>query len=37
MTIVAQDPSIGNDRGMLRATLPVPADRFEPGPRSRRF
>jgi hypothetical protein len=37
MTIVAQDPSIGNDRGMLRATVPVPADRLEPGPRSHRF
>lgn len=37
MTIVAQDPWIGNDRGMLRATVPVPADRLEPGPRSHRF
>jgi hypothetical protein len=37
MTIVAQDPSVGDDRGMLRATVPVPADRLEPGPRSHRF
>ena len=37
MTIVAQDPSVGNDRGMLRASVPVPADRLEPGPRSHRF
>ncbi len=37
MTIVAQDPSVGNDRGMLRATVPVPADRLEPGPRGHRF
>lgn len=37
MTIVAQDPSVGNERGMLRATVPVPADRLEPGPRSHRF
>jgi hypothetical protein len=33
MTIVAQDPSVGNAQGMLRATVPVPADRIEPGPR----
>jgi hypothetical protein len=37
MTIVAQDPSVGDERGMLRATVPVPADRLEPGPRSHRF
>jgi hypothetical protein len=37
MTIVAQDPSVGDARGMLRATIPVPADRLEPGPRSHRF
>src|SRR4029077_13520303 len=37
MTIVAQDPSVGNAQGMLRATVPVPADRLEPGPRSHRF
>lgn len=37
MTIVAQDPSVGTERGMLRATVPVPADRLEPGPRSHRF
>ena len=37
MTIVAQDPSVGNERGMLRATVPVPADRLEPGPRGHRF
>lgn len=37
MTIVAQDPSVGNERGMLQATVPVPADRLEPGPRSHRF
>ena len=37
MTIVAQDPSVGNQRGMLRATVPVPADRLEPGPRGHRF
>jgi hypothetical protein len=37
MTIVAQDPSVGDARGMLRATVPVPAARLEPGPRSHRF
>jgi hypothetical protein len=37
MTIVAQDPSVANAQGMLRATVPVPADRLEPGPRSHRF
>jgi len=37
MTIVAQDPSVGDDQGMLRATVPVPADRLDPGPRSHRF
>ena len=37
MTIVAQDPSVGGERGMLRATVGVPADRLEPGPRSHRF
>ena len=37
MTIVAQDPSVGGERGMLRASVPVPADRLEPGPRSHRF
>jgi len=37
MTIVAQDPSVGDAHGMLRATVPVPADRLEPGPRSHRF
>ena len=37
MTIVAQDPSVGNERGMLRAVVPVPDDRLEPGPRSQRF
>lgn len=37
MTIVAQDPSVGDERGILRATVPVPADRLEPGPRSHRF
>ena len=33
MTIVAQDPSVGGEQGMLRASVPVPADRLEPGPR----
>lgn len=37
MTIVAQDPSVNDDQGMLRATVPVPADRLDPGPRSHRF
>jgi hypothetical protein len=37
MTIVAQDPSVGGEQGMLRANVPVPADRLEPGPRSHRF
>ena len=37
MTIVAQDPSVGGEQGMLRASVPVPADRLEPGPRSHRF
>ena len=37
MTIVAQDPSVGGEYGMLRASVPVPADRLEPGPRSHRF
>ena len=37
MTIVAQDPSVGGEQGMLRASVPVPADRLEPGPRGHRF
>ena len=37
MTIVAQDPSVSDGQGMLRATVPVPADRLDPGPRSHRF
>jgi hypothetical protein len=37
MTIVAQDPSVTGQHGMLRASVPVPADRLEPGPRSHRF
>jgi hypothetical protein len=37
MTIVAQDPSVSGEQGMLRANVPVPADRLEPGPRSHRF
>ncbi len=37
MTILAQDPSWTDNGGILRATVPVPADRLEPGPRSHRF
>lgn len=38
MTIIAQDPSVRRpDGGIVRAKVPVPVDRLEPGPRSHRF
>jgi hypothetical protein len=43
MTIIAQDPSVwdptthDHSRRVLRATVRVPADKLEPGPRSHRF
>lgn len=38
MTIVAQDPAVRDASGnILKATVPVPADRFMPGPVGHRF
>jgi hypothetical protein len=37
MTVLAQDPSIVDDHGPVRATIPVPAERLQRGPRGHRF
>jgi hypothetical protein len=37
MTVLAQDPSIVDDGGPIRAAIPVPADRLARGPSGHRF
>jgi len=37
LTIIAQDPSVSAELGILTAEVSVPVDRLEPGPRSHRF
>jgi hypothetical protein len=38
VTIVAQDPAVHNDEGrIIRATVSIPVDLLEPGPRGQRF
>src|SRR4051794_18612802 len=37
MTVLAQDPSVRNKHGVLRAEVRVPAGRLEAGPQSSRF
>jgi hypothetical protein len=37
MTVLAQDPSVVDDGGPVRAAIPVPADRLQRGPRGHRF
>ena len=37
MTVLAQDPSVVDPRGPVRARIPVPAERLQRGPRGHRF
>src|SRR3954465_8626005 len=37
MTVLAQDPSIVDEHGPMRAQIPVPAERLQRGPRGHRF
>ncbi|SNR24057.1 hypothetical protein [Blastococcus mobilis] len=37
MTVLAQDPSVVDEHGPVRAQIPVPAERLQRGPRGHRF
>jgi hypothetical protein len=37
LTVIAQDPAVTIDGKVLRATITIPAERLEPGPRGPRF